>query len=108
MRGAPHNGLSLLFCWMSSRNSRLLWVSGVDREISSANRPEILSDASAEWCRAEPREPIRSGISDFFILDTTQVAAVIYTIVPGRRSFLLVIHRQSTGEIVMRPLLGLS
>jgi hypothetical protein len=61
MRGAPHNGFSVLICRIRSRNSRLtLGLPGRPRD-SNANRPEIRSDASAQWCRAEPRGPIRAG-----------------------------------------------
>jgi hypothetical protein len=55
MRGAPHNGFSLLIRWMSSRSSRLILGLPGRRKISSANRPEILLDATAKSFQAERR-----------------------------------------------------
>ena len=53
-RRAPQ-GVSLLIRRMSSRTPVRFWACPVDREISSANRPETLLDATAGSCQAERR-----------------------------------------------------
>jgi hypothetical protein len=63
MRGAPHNGFSLLICRMRSRNSRFTpglpgWPHDFQRQY--ARNPER---CPAEWYRAEPRGPIRSSLA---------------------------------------------
>ena len=57
MRGAPHKGFSLLIRWMSSRSSRRTGAALAECRISSANRREILLDATAVSCQAERSGP---------------------------------------------------
>jgi hypothetical protein len=66
MRGAPHNGFSLLIRWMSSRSSRLTLGLPADREISIANKPEILLDATERSCQAERCGTNRAGSATFW------------------------------------------
>ena len=64
MRGAPHNGFSLLIRRIRSRSSRSIFSASLaDLGISSANRPEILRDAIAGWYRVEQVEPNRAGLA---------------------------------------------
>ncbi len=63
MRGAPHNGFSLLIRRIRSRSSRSFSACPVDREISNANRPETRLDATAGSCQAERPGPNRADLA---------------------------------------------